>query len=128
VIASRLERTALAFLVAYAAASLLHHVHNAEFLPDYPNMPASVSRGQVYAAWVGEAMVGVAGYVLFRLGYRRTGLAVIALYALSGFLGLAHYSLAPIAAHSLAMNATIWLEVLAACLLLIAVVRGLRQG
>jgi hypothetical protein len=113
-----------AFLLAYAAASLLHHVHNAEFLQDYPNLPASLTRGGVYAAWLGEAAVGLAGYALLRLGYRRTGLVVVALYALTGFFGLAHYSLAPVAAHSLAMNATIWLEVLAAGLLLIRIVAG----
>jgi len=30
-------------LAAYAAASLFHHVHNAEFLDQYPNMPAWLS-------------------------------------------------------------------------------------
>ena len=30
----------LSFLLAYGAASLFHHIHNAEFLSEYPNMPA----------------------------------------------------------------------------------------
>jgi hypothetical protein len=38
----------LIFLVAYAIASLVHYSHNAEFLGDYPNMPAWLSRAQVY--------------------------------------------------------------------------------
>ncbi|MGQ0651943.1 MAG: hypothetical protein ACT4P4_06695 [Betaproteobacteria bacterium] len=54
---------------------------------------------------------------------RRHGLALIALYAVLGFDGLAHYALAPLAQHTLAMNMTIWLEVAAAALLLFAVVR-----
>jgi hypothetical protein len=114
----------LAALLAYAAASLLHHVHNAEFLQDYPNLPASLSRGGVYVAWLGEAVVGAAGYLLFRLNYRRTGLAAIGIYALIGFGGLAHYFVAPPSAHTLAMNATIWLEALMAGLLLIRVISG----
>ena len=121
--AHRPDGGVLAFLLAYAAASLLHHVHNAEFLQDYPNLPASLSRGQVYAAWLGEAAIGAAGWVLFRLNYRKIGLGAIGLYALIGFSGLAHYFAAPVSAHTLAMNATIWLEAATAALLLIAVLR-----
>ena len=124
--ARRPDGGVLAALLACAAASLLHHVHNAEFLQDYPNLPASLSRGQVYAAWLGEAAIGAAGWVLFRLNYKRIGLGALGLYALAGFGGLAHYALAPVSAHTLAMNATIWLEVAAAALLLVAVGRRMR--
>jgi len=117
------ERALLACLLALAGASLLHHVHNAEFLEDYPNLPASLSRGRVYAAWAGEAAVGAAGWVLLSLNFRKTGLAAIALYALAGFAGLAHYAFAPLSGHTLAMNATIWLEALMGALLLAAVGR-----
>ena len=124
--ARRPDGGVLVFLLAFAAASLLHHVHNAEFLPDYPNLPASLSRGQVYAAWLGEAAIGAAGWVLLRLNYERIGLAVIGVCALAGFGGLAHYAVAPLSTHTLAMNATIWLEVGAAALLLVAVARRMQ--
>ena len=117
------RRGTLAFLLAYAAASLLHFAHNAEYLKDYPNLPASWTRGDVYLAWLAQAAVGLGGYVLLRAGWQRTGLALIGAYALTGFLGLAHYYVAPIAAHTLAMNATIGLEAVAAALLLAAVLR-----
>ena len=112
-----------AFLLACAAASRLHHAHNAEFLHEYPNLPASLTRGAVYAAWLGEALVGLAGYVLLRTGRERFGLALIGAYALIGFGGLAHYIAAPVSGHTWSMNATIWLEALAAALLLVAVLR-----
>ena len=48
---------------------------------------------------------------------------LIGAYALIGFGGLAHYLVAPVAAHSWAMNATIWLEVVTAALLLATVIR-----
>jgi hypothetical protein len=120
------DRTLLACLLAFAAASLLHHVHNAEFLHDYPNLPASLSRGRVYAAWLGEVAIGGAGWLLFRRNYRKLGLGAMGLYALLGFGGLAHYALAPVSAHSFAMNATIWLEVATATLLLIAVLHRIQ--
>lgn len=80
----------LAVLLAYAAASLLHFVHNAEFLDEYPNMPAGLSRGMIYAAWLGVTAIGMAGYLLLRRGLTLAGLAVLAVYAALGFDALVH--------------------------------------
>jgi hypothetical protein len=71
-------------LLLYGAASLLHFAHNAEYLADYPNLPAWLGRSDVYLVWLGLAAVGLGGYALF--------------------------------------NFTIWFEVVAAALLLIAVI------
>jgi len=120
--AARSAGLALA-LAACVAASLLHHVHNAEYLQDYPNLPGTLTRGGVYAAWLAEAVIAFTGYVLLHFGKEKTGLALIGLYALIGFGGLAHYYAAPLSAHTLAMNATIWLEALTAALLLATVLR-----
>ena len=120
--AARSAGLALA-LTACVAASLLHHVHNAEYLQDYPNLPRTLTRGGVYAAWLAEAVIALAGYALLRSGRKKSGLALIGLYALIGFGGLAHYYAAPLSAHTLAMNATIWLEALTAALLLATVLR-----
>ncbi len=117
----------LIFLLAYAAASLLHHVHNAEFLCEYPNMPAWLSQAQVYAAWAGVTSIGVTGYVLFQRGYRSAGLAVLGMYGAFGLDGLGHYTLAPLSVHTTAMNFTILLEVATGLLLLAAVARRMRR-
>ena len=114
-------RVLAVLLFAYAGASLVHHVHNAEFLADYPNMPAWITRPAVYAAWVGETLLGGVGYLLLRRGYLAFGLWVIAVYAALGFDTFAHYALAPAGAHTSAMNATIWLEAAAAALVFVAV-------
>jgi hypothetical protein len=106
-------------LLAYAAASLFHHVHNAEFLGEYPNMPAWLSPLVVYAAWLGAAVVGLAGYLLLRRGYRAIGLVLLAVYGCYGLDGLAHYALAPLSAHTLTMNLSIWFEAATAAALLI---------
>lgn len=117
----------LPLLLAYAAASLFHHVHNAEFLREYPNLPASLSRVQVYGAWLGVTAVGVLGCLLIRWRFQLTALVFLGAYALLGFDGLAHYGVAPVSAHTLTMNLTIWLEVVTAALLLIAVARSLLR-
>ena len=108
----------LAAMLAYCAASLFHFAHNAEFLDAYPNLPEWLTRLQVYAAWLSVTAVGVLGLLLVRSRFALRGLAVIALYAGLGFDGLAHYAVAPVSAHTPAMNLSIGLEVVMATLLL----------
>jgi len=105
----------------YAAASLVHFTHNAEYLAQYPNLPASWTRAMVYLAWCGVTAVGLLGFVIYRTGHHRIGLTVLALYGCLGFAGLLHYTRAPIAHHSAAMNVTIWTEVAAAAVFLIGI-------
>ena len=116
-----------ALLLLYAGASLVHFVHNAEFLADYPHLPASWSRAQVYLAWVGLTGVGVLGWLSLARGWTRIGLVLLAVYAALGIASLGHYALAPLAAHTIAMNATILTEVAAAALVLLQVLRLLAQ-
>jgi hypothetical protein len=109
-------------LLLYAATSLLHFAHNAEYLADYPNLPAWLSRADVYLAWCALSLLGGMGYVIYRRAHRRLGLLLLSVYALSGFDGLLHYRRAPFALHTGMMNFTIWAEVFAAALLLTGVV------
>jgi hypothetical protein len=111
----------LILLVAYGAASLLHYGHNAVLLDDYPDMPVWLSRAQIIAAWLGVTTVGVVGWFLIRRRHQLAGLSVLAVYGLLGLDGLGHYAVAPLSAHTFAMNLTIWLEVATALLLLASV-------
>lgn len=115
-------------LGALLAASAVHHVHNAEYLADYPGMPGWISRGTVYLAWVAAGALGVLGYVLAARGRRRAGLLLLALYGAYGLNALAHYWLAPAAAHGAATNATIVLEALAGAWLLASVAASYREA
>jgi hypothetical protein len=112
-----------ALLLLYAAASLVHFVHNAEFVRDYPNLPASWTRAGVYGAWVALTAIGLSGWLLSRRN--AVGLLLIALYAALGIDSLGHYALAPMARHTWMMNATILAEVTAAALVLVEVLRRL---
>ena len=114
----------LAALVAYAAASLLHHAHNAEFLGEYPGMPAWLSRAGVYGAWGAVTTLGVLAYLLLFRGRARTGRLLLATYATYGLGSLAHYALASPSAHGAAMNATIVLEAGTAAWLLATLIRA----
>lgn len=109
-------------VLLYGSASLFHYAHNAEFLGDYPNMPAWLSPALVYGAWLGVTAVGLVGYFLIRRGYQLAGLAVLGVYGALGLDGLGHYTLAPLSAHTFAMNMSIWLEAITGVLLLTTVV------
>src|SRR5438046_1975680 len=115
----RIPRYLLVLIVIYCGASFIHFAHNAEFVSEYPNLPIWLTRSKVYFAWLAVTAVGVAGITLLGLGLRSLGLLLIACYAALGFAGLDHYWAAPVAAHSLTMNATIWFEVAAAAILFV---------
>lgn len=119
------NRPLFLLLTVYAAASLLHFVHNAEFLGDYPGLPDSWSRGGVYLAWAAMTAVGALGAVLVYQAREAIGLMLLAVYAALGMDSLGHYVVAPVSAHSSMMNATILLEVGAAALVLLEVTRRL---
>lgn len=110
-------------LFVYAGASLIHFIHNAEFLHQYPGLPDTWSRFGVYLAWLGMTVVGCVGALLYFRGHHRIGLLVLAVYAALGLDSLGHYVVAPLSAHTAAMNSTILLEVGAAALVLCEVMR-----
>ena len=108
----------LALTAAYFLTSFGHFSHNAEFICEYPNLPAWLTRAQVYAVWAAITSVGALGLLLIRKNLMAIGLALMAVYAALGFDGLGHYALAPIELHPLIANVTILSEVVAAALLL----------
>lgn len=119
-----MPKTLAILLLTYAAASLIHFIHNAEFLADYPHLPTSWTRSGIYLAWIVMTIIGAGGWALVLRGYRLAGLLVLVIYAALGLGSLGHYLAAPPSNHTLMMNVTILLEVIAAALVFTV---GLRQ-
>ena len=113
----------LAAVIAHVVATLTHFVHNAVFIADYPNLPVWLTAGGVYASWIALTTVGLIGLALLRYVSVPLGLGVLALYALLGFGGFDHYTVAAIAAHTTAMNLTILFEAVTGSMLLVGVAR-----
>jgi|KBSSwiStaDraftv2_1062776.scaffolds.fasta_scaffold00443_22 hypothetical protein len=122
--ATRKDSLLLPLILIYGAASLAHHMHNAIYLHDYPNLPVWLTAAGVVAAWLAVAAVGAVGYLLYRRVSRAVGLMTISAYAVLGFAGLDHYTVAPMSAHTLVMNLTILLEVVTSAVLLVCVARS----
>jgi hypothetical protein len=108
-------------LAACVIATLVHHAHNAQFLDDYPNMPASLSPALVYLAWLAATAVAFTGYWAVRAGHRIAGGLVLLAYGAYSIDGLMHYTRAPLAAHTPAMNTTIFFEALTGGFLMLVV-------
>ncbi|HEV7446198.1 MAG TPA: hypothetical protein VGO18_26745 [Steroidobacteraceae bacterium] len=123
-IAMRKDAVLLPLMLVYGAASLLHFMHNAVYLRDYPNLPAWLTSAGVVGAWLVVAATGVLGYFLYWRVSRIAGLMAITAYAVLGFGGLDHYIIAPVSAHTVAMNLTILLEAATAAVLLVFVARS----
>jgi hypothetical protein len=124
----RAKRALPGLLILCAAVSFWHFAHNAEYLAQYPNLPSSWSRADIYVAWCCVTTLGVVGYLLYFRGNRVVGLTFLALYAVLGFGGLLHYTRSPLAHHSSMMNVTIWAEAIAAALLLTDIALVAAQG
>ena len=60
---------------------------------------------------------------MVKRGFESAGVIVLTVYGLMGLDGLGHYAVAPMFAHTLAMNASIWLEASTALAVLGAVAR-----
>jgi hypothetical protein len=109
-----------ALVAVYFLASLAHFTHNAEFIAVYPNLPGWIDRGNVYLAWLGITGVGVSALLVLRLGFPAIGVLLVGAYGAFGLDGLAHYTLALCSEHTLATNVTIWAEVAAGAVLMLA--------
>jgi hypothetical protein len=111
------EQALRCLMGVYFLASLGHFAHNALELHRYPHMPAWLSGTTVMGAWLALTALGLAGYGVYRSLSAALGLALIGLYGLLGLDALAHYAVAPFAAHTWPMHASILGEALAGLLL-----------
>jgi hypothetical protein len=118
---ARLRVLIVLLAILYGAASLTHHVHNAVFLADYPNMPAWLTPARVMLAWAFVASIGAVGGLLVYHSFQAAGYCVLGVYAALGFCGLDHYAIARMSEHSFWMNATILVEVGTALALFLAI-------
>lgn len=117
---SRFPAHIWASIALYFIASLAHFAHNAEYIAFYPNMPAWLTRENVYVAWLAVTGIGGIAVVLSLIGKRMAAALGLVAYGGLGLYGLGHYALALCSEHTFAMNFTIWFEVIAGVALAIS--------
>lgn len=111
------HRRLTVLMLTFAIASLIHFIHNAEFVSDYPGLPKNWTTNGVYGAWVAMTLFGTFALVLSRTKHQAIGLALVIIYAICGLDSLGHYWVAPFSAHTTMMNVSILIEVFCAFVL-----------
>jgi hypothetical protein len=114
---STFQRRLTWLMLAFAVASLIHFIHNAEFIMEYPGLPKNWTTNGVYGAWLVMTFFGFTSWWVTRTKLKTLGLILVMLYAVCGLDSLGHYWVAPIYAHQTMMNVTILLEVFCALVL-----------
>ena len=76
------------------ASSLVHYTDNYLAFDRFPNdgVGPSITADSVWIAWIVFTAFGIAGYVVYRRGQIREGSALLAVYSISGLIGIGHYT------------------------------------
>ena len=76
------------------ALSTVHYTDNYLAFDRFPNdgVGPSITADSIWIAWIIFTAFGVAGYLLYRRGEIRLGSALLAVYSISGLIGIGHYT------------------------------------
>jgi hypothetical protein len=76
------------------AVSIVHYTDNYLAFDRYPQSDTgpTITDDSIWIAWLAFTSFGAAGYLLYRQGRVRLASALLAVYSVSGLIGLGHYS------------------------------------
>ena len=96
------------------AVSIVHYTDNYLAFDRFPNdgPGPEVTADSIWIAWLVLTAVGVAGYVLYRRGQIRGGSALLAVYSISGLIGLGHYTAPGTSELAWWRHVHIWVDIL----------------
>ena len=106
-------RALILVFFAAVASSVVHYADNYLAFDRFPSggPGPDVTADTIWTAWIAFTAFGVAGYVLYRRGRIVPGAALLAVYSLSGLIGLAHYTAPGMSELAWWRHAHIWLDI-----------------
>lgn len=118
--------------VVFFAAVVVSIVHYSDNYLAFERYPAGgpgpeISADTIWIAWVGFTTFGIAGYVLYRRGQIRLASALLAVYSLSGLIGLGHYSAPGMSELAWWRHVHIWADILCGAAVFAFAVWSARQ-
>ena len=118
-------------IVFFAAlgSSIVHYTDNYlafERFPDGGPGP-QITADAIWIAWLVFTAFGVAGYIAYRRGQVRAGAALFAVYAISGLIGLGHYSAPGMSELEWWRHAHIWADIACGAALVVFSVCSVRH-
>ena len=98
---------------AAVASSVVHYTDNYLAFDRYPDggVGPDISADTIWIAWIAFTAFGIAGYLAHRRGQVRGGAALLAVYSLSGLVGLGHYTAPGTSELAWWRHAHIWLDI-----------------
>jgi hypothetical protein len=111
------------------ASSIVHYTDNYFAFDRFPQASSGpeVTDDMIWIAWVVLTAFGAAGYVLYRRGQVRRGSMLLAVYSISGLVGLAHYTAPGMTELAWWRHAHIWGDIVCGVALLAFAVWSVRQ-
>jgi hypothetical protein len=117
------------FFVA-VAASVVHYTDNWLAFERYPTggPGPEVTADTIWITWIVLTAFGAGGYVLYRRGRVRPAAALLAVYSLSGLVGLAHYTAPGTSELAWWRHLHIWVDVACGAAVLAFAVRSVQAS
>ena len=111
------------------ASSIVHYTDNYLAFDRFPQGSSGpeVTDDMIWIAWVVLTAFGVAGYVLYRRGQVRRGSMLLAVYSISGLVGLAHYTAPGMSELAWWRHAHIWVDIVCGVAVLVFAVWSVQQ-
>ena len=112
------------------AVSIVHYADNYLAFDRYPagGPGPEVTADTIWIAWVVLTAFGIAGYVLYRRGRLHAGAALLAVYSLSGLVGLGHYTTDGMSGLAWWRHVHIWADILCGAAVLAFAVLAVRRA
>ncbi len=90
----RAVKTLTGILAVALVTSIVHYTDNYLAFDQYPQSDSgpAITDDTIWIAFVVLTAAGVAGYLLYRRGQIRPAVALLAVYSVSGLVGIGHYS------------------------------------
>jgi hypothetical protein len=114
---------------AAVASSLVHYTDNYLAFDRFPDggPGPQISADSIWIAWLVFTAFGVAGYLQYRRGRIELGAGLLAVYSLSGLIGLGHYTAPGMSELAWWRHVHIWTDILCGSAVLAFAVWSVRQ-
>ena len=115
---------------AAVAVSVVHYTDNYlafERFPDGGPGP-EITADAIWIAWLVFTAFGVSGYLLYRRGRIRPAAALLAVYSMSGLIGLGHYTAPGMSELAWWRHGHIWLDIVCGTAVLAFAVVSVRRA
>src|ERR1700722_9594306 len=116
------DKILLGIVAVNIISTVLHYTDNVCFFSDYPE-PTWLNAHIVDSIWFIMTPFAIAGLLLYGNGKRKSAFVSLGIYSLMSLLVLGHYLFAPFDGISLRIHLFIWMEAIAASVLLFYLIK-----